>query len=226
MGLLSYFQKRQPLAEYKRLRTAGRYLNQDLVRRLPKGTMLECAKKLGLRKGKSLSFQNEGEMPVLFDYCLYNHRRAGKNIIEKYLEDSPPAETSDEMTLLRAMVKAHYSVFMVEEIQNGMGATLFDLLRHDRLSLIDIGIGTTARRGMIFGGRVLPLGDFYMTSGAFVPLWPDIVERIVIPALEKFCPDAHAEDLVELSHSQEAAFSGQVIRAALKAGALKRMAYE
>jgi hypothetical protein len=225
MGLISYFRNRQPLSDYRSLRETGRHLNHALVGRLPKVAIMECAKKLGLRKGKSLVLDNEHAMAVLFDYCLYSYTRGGKNVIENSLENASPGETSEEMTLLRAMVKAHYSVFLVEQIEKGAGASLFDLLRHERLRLIDIGIGSTAVRGMFFAGRLLPLGEFYITSGAFVPLPPQLVERIVIPALEKFCGDARAEEAVVLSPVQEAAFSGQIIRAALKAGALDRIGY-
>jgi hypothetical protein len=186
---------------------------------------MECAKKLGLQKGRSWVLDNEQARAVLFDYCLYTYTRGGKTVIEKCVESDPWGETSDEKAVLIAMVKAHYSVFLVEQIEKGAGATLFDLLRHERLRLVDIGIGSTAVRGMFFAGRLLPMGEFWITSGAFLPLTPHLVKRIVIPALDKFCWDARAEDAVVFSPAQEAAFSGQIIRAALKAGVLERIRY-
>lgn len=225
MGLISYLRNRQPLSQYKKLRETGRNLNNALVDRIPKDAIMECAKKLGLHKGKRLLLDNEHAVAVLLDYCLYTYTRGGKNFVEKSLEYAPLGDTSDEVALLRAMTKAHYSVFLLEQVEKGVGGTLFDILRHERLRLIDIGIGSSAVRGMFFAGRLLPLGECYMTSGAFVPLPPQLFERIVIPALEKFCGDAHAEESVVLSPAQEAAFSGQIIRAALKAGALERIGY-
>lgn len=226
MGLLSYLQNRQPFSEYKRLRKTGRHLNQALVDRLPKAAMLGSAKKLGLRKGKSLVFNSEHEMPVLFDYCLYTDRRGGKTAVERYLERNPPPDASDLMILLRAMRKAHYSVFQVKSVQRGQGATLLDILRYETFVLMDVGIGSTAEPGMLFAGRVLPVGKYYMTSGAFIPLSADFFERRVVPALEKFCPNAPADESVVFSPTQEAAFSAQIIRAALREGQLERMAYE
>jgi hypothetical protein len=226
MGLLSLFHNRRPFAEYKRLRETGRHLNQVLVERLPKEAILASAKKLGLRKGRSLVFNSEHEMPVLLDYCLYTVRTGGKTSIERYSVRNPPPETSDQMTLLRAMRESHYSVFQVKGVQRGRGATLFDILRYETFDLMDSGIGSTAVSGMFFAGRVLPVAEYYMTSGAFIPLTPDFFKRRVIPALEKHCSNAPADESFILSPTQEAAFSAQIIRAALREGQLEMVGYE
>jgi hypothetical protein len=226
MALLSFFQNRRPFSEYKRLREAGRHLNQAIIDSLPKAAMLTSAKKLGLRKGKSLIFNSEHEMHVLFDYCLYTYKKGGKTAIERFLEGNALPEVSEQMTLLQAMRKAHYSVFQVKSIQQGTGATLFDILRAETIVLMDVGIGSTAMPGMLFAGRVLPLDEYYMTSGAFMPLSLDFFERRVIPALEKFCSNAAADDSVVFSPTQEAAFSAQIIRDGLREGQLEGMGYQ
>lgn len=226
MGLISYLQNRRSLSEYQRLRKIGRFLNQELVNRLPRTALLTGAKRLGLRTGKQLVFSKEEEMSILFDYCLYSYRKGGKTLFESLSEENPPNGASDLMVLLRAMKMAHYSVFQVKTVQRRQGATLFDILRAETIHLMDIGIGSTAVPGMFFAGRVLPIGEYYMTSGAFIPLSPKFFERRVIPALEKFCGKAAAEDSVEFAPPQEASFSAQIIRAALKEGQLDRMGYE
>lgn len=171
-------------------------------------------------------FNSEHEMPILLDYCLYTDGRGGKTAIERYLEGNSPPESSDQMILLRAMRNSHYSVFEVKSIQRGRGATLFDMLRDEEFLLMDVGIGSTAVPGMFFAGRVLPVGEYFLTSGAFIPLSPDFFMSTVMPALKKYWPNTPSDEPVVLDPSQEAAFSAQIIRAALRKGQLEMVAYK
>jgi hypothetical protein len=226
MDLISFFKGKEDelLNRYKQLRERGRALNHLLVEQLPKAAIHECAKKLGLLKGATLVLGNEDELSVLFDYCLYTHRRGGKNVIDRYLETSPPPATSDEMLLLKAMSNSYYSLFLVEDVQTGKGATLRDLLRDKTLFLMDIGMGQSAVPGLMFAGRVLPLADFHMSSGAVIPLQGEGVRQEVMLILKKFLQHKKEGDVL-FSPGQEAAFSAQIIRALLRAGALDTLMY-
>ncbi|MFC1835413.1 hypothetical protein ACFL2Q_11870 [Thermodesulfobacteriota bacterium] len=226
MSLFSYFQNRKALAQYKRLRNAGRHLNEVLVERLPDASVLDCAKKLGLLKAGSLVLNSEQEMPILLDYCLYADRRDGKTVIERYSVRNPPPDASDEMILLQAMKNSHYSVFEAKSIHLRQGATLLDMLRDEEFLLMDVGIGSTGRSGMFFAGRVLPLEQYFLTSGALIPLSADFFMREVMPALKKYWPSTQPEQPIVLSPTQEAAFSAQIIRAALRKGQVEMVAYK
>ena len=142
------------------------------------------------------------------------------------MQDLHEETAPDELTYLRAMTQSHYSIFQIRDIQKGQGATLFDLLRYNEISLLDVGLSTTGTFGVILAGRVLPIEDYYITSGAFIPLTADFIQRRVFPVLAKFCPHSPAEKPVILSPGQEAAFSGEIIKAALREGQLEMMAYE
>ena len=85
MNLVSFSQDQQALAEYKSLRAKSRHLNSTLTKLLPKSAIMDGAKRLGLRKGKLLTFGEEDEISILLDYCLYSFRRGGKTIIEGIL---------------------------------------------------------------------------------------------------------------------------------------------
>jgi hypothetical protein len=225
MSLICFSQGQQTLAGYKSLRQRSRYLNSALIKLLPKSAIMDGAKRLGLRKGKLLTFGNEDEVSVLFDYCLYSFRRGGMTVIEKYLENNQLRETSEEMVLLRAMVNSFYSIFVVKSIQKGRGVNLLDLLRDCQLFLMDVGIGSTAVRGMLFAGRVLPLADFYMTSGAFLPLDHGLAEEIVRTIPSRYLASVNEEGRLILPRREEATLSARIIRGALKTGALEKMGY-
>ena len=89
------------LDTYKRLRNLQKALTGQLVDQLSKKSVLECAKKLGLAKGKVMIFDSPDELPALMDFCLYNYRMGGKNVIERYAQQTSPPPESDEMKVLR-----------------------------------------------------------------------------------------------------------------------------
>ena len=222
--MTSFFGDAKRLASYKQLRELGKELNSFLIRQVPKSVILKCGKKLGLVRGKKLVLGNQDELSVLFDSCLYSYRRKGKNVVQRYLDQSPPPADSELMVLLQAMSKAYYSLFAVEKIHTGKGASMKDLIMNHCFLLMDIGIGETALPGMIFAGRVLSFGDFSMTSGTFIPVDRDLVESDILPVVERLFQGKKDGDAL-LTPGQEATFSGQIIRAAVRAGTFDRIKY-
>jgi hypothetical protein len=225
MNLVSFSQDQQALAEYKSLRAKSRHLNSALTKLLPKSAIMDGAKRLGLRKGRLLTFGAQDETSILLDYCLYSFRRGGKTIIERYLENTPLEKKSEEMILLRAMVRSFYSIFIVKSIHKGRGVTLFDLFRDATFLLMDVGIGSTALPGMLFAGRVLPLAGYCMTSGAFLPLDHDLAEEVVESIPERYLQRENDEGRLIIGHRDEAVLSARIIRKALKRGAMETIAY-
>ncbi|MBM4328140.1 MAG: hypothetical protein FJ118_13370 [Deltaproteobacteria bacterium] len=227
MTLISDLHDHQLLLDYKRLRKVSSHLNNSLVLHLPRRAVTESARKLGLRSGKFVVLDDLDELAVLLDYCLYNFRRRGKTLIEECLGNDTYPEGSDERLLLEAMAQSHYSVFIVRETLPGTGAYLYDVLLDDDLFLMDVGLSSTARLNRFFAGRVLPMPAFWMTSGTFIPLGPDVLEWEVTPTLEKLVRIVpENEKALVLSASQEASFSARIIRAALREGAMEHVQYQ
>ena len=157
------------VARYKRLREVGRQLNNRLVARLSKEILDEGGRKLGILQGGVFVFDSEDETAVLMDYCLYDVRLSGRNMIEQYLIDSPPDADSDEMACLRAMQHAEYALFVVESVERGVGVAGRDLFSGEESLIIDIGLGATAEPGLVVATRILHFDDFSMMSGAALP---------------------------------------------------------
>jgi hypothetical protein len=205
------------LERYKQFRELGRGYNLTLIKQLPPPALPECGKKLGLYKAGTLILNQDDEIAVLYDYCLHHHRRAGKNIIERTLEHSPPPEGSAELTYLRAMSNAHFSLFRVEDIVPHRGARLLDLLTETPIELMDMGLSSTGVPGVIMAGRLLAFDDFRMSSGTLIPLPDPIYETRIEPVIRKFMPGASPPAEASLSTTQKAAFEAQVLRIALHA---------
>ncbi len=155
---------------YQRLRTVSQDLSTRLVNRLSRDTLHEGGRRLGILRGGTLVFDTENETSVLMDYCLYDVRRKGRSAIEQYLIDSPPDPESDEMTCLRAMQHAIYSLFVVESVERGLGVIVRDLLSQEVLLVVDMGFGSTAQPGLVFASRLLHHDGFSMTGGAALPV--------------------------------------------------------
>ena len=189
-----------------------------LVKQLPKAAVAECGKKLGIYKAGTLILNNDDEIAILFDYCLYHHRRGGKNVIERYLDNSPPPPDSMEMTLLQAMRASFYSVFKVVEIHPKQGANIEDLLSQKVINLFDIGLSETGYLGLHLTGRLLPFPDFNMSSGSLIPLPDTVFEGTIIPIVQKFFKTYEPGNMPTLSPGQEASFTAEMIRVSLHAG--------
>lgn len=209
------------LKEYQTYRSVGQDLNTRLIKQLPRAAIEECGKKLGVWKRGTLILGGEDELSVLMDYALFHFSRNDVNAVSRFLKMSPPDESSMEMTLLQAMLKAHYSLFSVKAIHANKGLVLSDLLRDNEIFLIDLSMSRTAMPGMLFMGHVLPMPNFHMTSGAFMPVPESIMDDTLPAIVDKFYKEGEV-----LSPGQEAAFAAQVIRVALQADAMGKMHYQ
>ena len=206
------------LDRYRRFRKAGIALNTGLAKQVPKAAVPECAKKLGLSKAGTLILNNDDEVGILYEYCFHHYRRAGKNVIERHLEQAPPAAGSAEASLLQAMLKSRFSAFLVEAINPHTGAALLDLITGETFDLVDIGLSQTGTAGVVLVGRILPMDGFNMSSGTLIPLPLPIYEQNLAPVVAKFLPGDGPKSHPLFSPTQEASFTAQLIRTALHAG--------
>src|SRR5437762_3386440 len=85
-------QHRALLGRYQQLRQVALRLNNSLVESLPRKTVDDGGRKLGLLHRNVLTLNTEDEIAVLMDHCLYDLRPKGKNAIEQFLiQSAPPA---------------------------------------------------------------------------------------------------------------------------------------
>lgn len=210
---------------YKQVRAVGRDLNLNLVKQLPKAAVPECGKKLGIFKAGTLILNNDDEIAILYDYCLYHYRRGGKNVIERYLENSPPPHDSTEMAFLQAMQASYFSIFRVAGIQANQGASLIDLTTDKTLPLLDIGLSETGSPGLVLAGRVLPFADFNMSSGTLIPLPESVYTDKIVPILRKYIKPDEVGNKPVLSTGQQAALTAEIIRVSLHAGGADNVFY-
>lgn len=209
---------------YRRLREAAFHFNNRLVQKIPKTTMDESARILGLMSHGIINFESESEIAVLADYCVYYPDSAGRNLATETWENLPPPIGSDERTILEAMTHAYYSIFEILEVERGVGVSVQDRLRGGTDFIADVGIGTSSQRGLLLATRVLPLGRFLMTGGAGLILDQPTFTRVSQDlARAGFNPETF--DFSQITPQQEAGVAALVIRRIRAAGLSSRVGY-
>ena len=155
---------------YQRVRAVSMAVNTELVQRLAKDVLDEGGKKLGILQNGVFVFDTEDESSVLMDYCIYEVRRDGRNAVEQFLLDRPPALDSEEMVVLQAMQRAIYGVLAIDEVIPGLGVNVRDLLFNRKMFVADVGMSMSLSFGVVFASRLLPYEGFCTTTGAALPL--------------------------------------------------------
>ena len=213
------------LADYYRLREVSRSLHNRLIKQIPKLVLTSSAERLGLlspgpgRHSKEvLLLEDEYEISVLMDYCLYHGRRDGRTVIDQALAEAQPAAGSDELLLLQAMQEARFSVFAVEESAPGIGVQVRDVLRDEPLFLVDIGFSQTADPGLVLAGNVISLPGLSMTTGAMLPVDRTILEDLLQQLPTRFAT-ATIGQFRQLSPNDQSELAACVICACLAGGA-------
>ena len=216
----------EQLAFYRRLRAVQRDLHHELMKLLPKNALKECGMVLGVYKNDTLVFSSESETDVLMDYCIYDYRWDGRNVIERYINQTPTEDGSDEQILLNAMLEARYSLFVIDDVVRGRGVQTRDLLRGDSGFIVDVALSGTAVKGFILACRIISPGDggFSMTTGAGLPADHPIMGRIIQEIPERF--GKSGGEIAQMSPEKAAEFSASIIRIFLEGNASSRMTYE
>ena len=73
--------------KYKRFREINREFNNILTRKVSKNAIHNCGIKLGIMQRDTLVFEDEQEMDVLMDYCIYDYYENGQNAVSRYMPE-------------------------------------------------------------------------------------------------------------------------------------------
>jgi hypothetical protein len=211
------------LDRYQSLRRAGRDLAHRLVETLDRDAIHEAADRLGCLQGDTVVLDTEDTISVIMDFALYHVRQDGLNAVDRHFRNSPPAPGTDERTYLEAMLEARYRLLQADEVFSGFALTVHDVLRGEDGLLLDIAMSQSAWKGAVFAGHVLCFPDFWMTTGACLPLTPNVLGGLT-RRLHR-CFGRSSRVFQQLSAERAAQLASWVIRAALDAGMAQRVAY-
>jgi hypothetical protein len=212
------------LTRYKPIREVRFALNSRLVKTISKETLEDSARELGLFHRGSIVLDSEDQMSILMDQCLYRPQPDGRNLVAKYLEETPPTPDSEEMAVLLTMTQAYYSLFQITDVQKGVGITVQDLLRREPGFIVDVGLGNTADKHFLLASRIVPSEDFLMTNGAAIPGDARVAKR-AFQELARAKMDRQTFDFHGMTTFQQAELSALLIRSCLSLGMTSHVQY-
>jgi hypothetical protein len=205
---------------YRRLRAFAMDLNHRIIKIIPRRAFEEVGEAIGIRHNNVLVFDSEDMSSVLMDCCLYDWFENGRSVVQRYSEAHPAKPGTDEAYLLRAYLRAKYRVLVVRSVVPGAGLHCRDVLNNQELFLMDLGLSQSARdANAAFATRTIPLGEYWMTSGAGLPI-----------NSRKAALHALSLSRIESERSNSLEAQGRVtlwvVRACLSAGAADHVTYE
>ena len=214
---ISFSPTSEDVDQYRTFRALSRKLNETIVRTIPKQAYAEIGEALGIRRNGVLVFDTEDMVAVLSDCCLYDWYRDGKNQVQRYVETHPAAPGTDESYLFNACLRAQYRVLWTESVVPGAGLYCRDGFTKEELFLMDVAFSESMpRERVVLATRTLPLGEYWMGTGAALPLdsETDIVGSLK-RVQKEFGDSIDEAAIVPIS----------IVRACLDAGAAERIAY-
>ncbi|MGA3239484.1 MAG: hypothetical protein ABSG03_24680 [Bryobacteraceae bacterium] len=213
---------RQDVERYRRLRALSTELNSRIVKTIPRHTYEEVGDAIGIRRNGVLVFENEDMTGVLMDCCLHDWFEDGKNLVQRYAETHSEAPETDESYLLSAYTQAKYRVILTLSSVLDAGVHCRDVLNNEDLFLMDLAMSRSlgsgeARRGTALATRTITLGEYWMTTGAFLPIpSKEVFQKAIIRA------DSAKHELLQ----GPGGVALSIVRACLASGAAEHVAYE
>ncbi len=210
-------ERTEVLMRYRRLRELSRKHANAIIERIPKKTVLDWGKRIGLVRRKTVVASTMEELTLVFDLAVYATRSGKISAVERYRRSSKFAVGSEDDLVLEAMCRSRFSIFLVKRRHLAAGLILEDLLRQEELWLMDERLEQTAADDVVLACRVTRPDSFHMTTGAPIPMSLDAIENVAaaFPA-----PDA------SLADGANAKFVETVYRSAVSHGLMESVVVE
>ena len=180
---------------YLHLRALSVEIATKIMNTMPNRALDEIGDALGMLKDGALVFDSMDMSSVLMDCCLYDWFEGGKNVVQRYAEEHPAKPGTEEAFLLDAFLKAKFSLLVPQSVVPGAGLHCLDVLNREKAGslpgdseqarggagrafnkraevfLMDISFSrTTDWSRMALATRTIPIGEFWMSGGAALPL--------------------------------------------------------
>ena len=171
--------RQETLERYRHLRAISISHHSEIMKHLPKKSFLTWGKRIGLIKGKkTLVASSFPEMCLINDLAIYSARMSNTTAVEKHRRRAEFREDSDEAIVLNSMCQSRFAFVMVMRRHPVAGLIVGDLLRKEEIWLMDEWLEETIPDGSAFTSRLFKPAEFYMTTGAAIPLDEGVVEEI------------------------------------------------
>ncbi len=204
------------LNRYRHLRAITKRQHSAILDYVAQPTLLERARELGRRGGKTVVCGSEEEVALVMDLAIHTAKPRRSRAIERYAKAASLPAGSDEAFMLDAMIASRFSIWDVQVRHGEAGLIIKDTMRRNEPEtwLVDEGLELSAPPGMMFAARLYLPAEFAMTSGVMVPIDPEIVDA-ALDDLSTAAWDAPTERL-----ANDPRFAAAIYRAAIDGGVM------
>lgn len=165
------------LQTYQKLRDILGDIHKDLLFVDPENLINTAGTQLDVLKGKQMFIETEHEMNVLIDYGLFEYRKNGENVVERYYNAYHTLYSGLKLTTLRGLKEARFSLLPIIGTVREHGIIVSDPLTDEFLLMIDRGLHRLAQfhrnKNYALLTHYLLFPGFVMTTGASVPIHLD-----------------------------------------------------
>jgi hypothetical protein len=207
------------LRRYRHLRAIGTHHHGAALNHVARPAIMEYAKRLGLKVGRTLIADSEEDVTLVFDLAIYTARGGRSRAIDRYAKTVRLLPDSDEVGMLHAMCRARFSIWRIDRRHDTCGFMVSDLLREAESWLVDEGLESSDPIGACFAGRLCYADEFAITSGVVVPVDRSMLEGVLTDALIFRHPDLGGV-------GDDPRFASAIYRAAIDQGAMHDAAVE
>lgn len=218
-GIEESHPREQVLARYRELREISRRHHHKILDCVSGDAFLHQARRLGLAQGKTLILDAIEEVNYVHDLVIHTAPPGRSRAIDRYARSADLAARSDEALVLEAMRAARFAILVIERRHAAAGLIATDLIRRNRVWLVDIGLEASLAKGAMIATRLYAPEQFSMTAGVTVPFDFGLIED-----LEAELP-AHLGELESTTLIDDRRFAETIYRVALADDIMDRIAY-
>ena len=188
----------------------------------------QAGRDLGLLHGGVLCFDSEEHSAIYTDYLLFFSRMHGTTPCERYLKSLDRTHEDDDTRAAHdAIAGVRYTCLVLEEPRPGLGYICHDVLRNQRIFLVDRAMSQSQAHTVSLATAVFPVDNWVMSTGAGLPIAaPSIASatKVMTAALEGL--SLKTSFPAKLSGKDESRLMRALVRALIAHGALDRIRYE
>jgi len=207
------------LARYRRLREINKQHHDRVLDFVPRDTVFEHARRLGLAIGTTLVIDDIEALAYAFDLAIYTAPAGRSRAIDRYARSAALESGSDEALMLEAMCGARFAIVRVERRHEAAGLIVNDVALGTERWLVDEGLESSLPDKALLATRLYRLDGFCMTAGASVPLGSGLLN-------EAFGEVPHLLRKEPAEAINDRRFAAALYRVALADGILERIMHK
>ncbi|CAO5682668.1 MAG: hypothetical protein HEEMFOPI_01739 [Holosporales bacterium] len=163
------------LKTYQQIRTVLKDIHKEVMFLDTENMINHAAKKLDVMQGKHLFIETEHEMNILCDYGLFQYRKNGKNIAERYYDLHHTLYSGEKLTLLKAYKEAQFSLLEIVKPVHENRLIVYDHLKDKSFLMVDRSLYQLALKNLRYAilTHYIKMPHFILTTGASTPVLLD-----------------------------------------------------